>query len=415
MNPVAIKSLPAVQKALSPAFKKLISDNTPKAHAVMIVNNYAAYISTFKAAGYEALDILSSQESLLRQLRGFVGFMYSQCDCKPAYGVTYSIIRAFKALAEYEIDTPRLSATKVNEGIGQCIAEFKNLRVSSERLTYLDGWQLESKEGKIFNFAIGEFHEAFGDELTADIYHHVCEYGTTQKSTTMRYSVYRLTVLLNSFATHCNSADDLRAQLKTNKLSAFLEKVMWCSFSSHLAKENKKAVFFSIWALTIKSFRVCFIDSGLIDEPVRPILTPSFKEDSQPIAKIATGGKLTSNEEQLWLASIPLHIKDEAAIQIIEDRLRASEEHVRASYHAVFERIKEKHERNLKLAKTGSVKPIRGISGGVKKNEYVRVGCDHLANSIATFYKHGIGAVDKNYTAFLGGVSLTVIVFLPLH
>jgi len=404
LNPTAIKSLPAVQKALSPAFKKLISDNAPKAIAVVVVNNYAAYISTFKMAGYEALDTLNSQESLLKKLRGFVGFMYSQYECKPAYHVTRNVIRTFKALTEYEIDTPQLSPIKVNEGIGQCIAEFKKLQVSPERLAYLDGWQLKSKEGKVFNFAIGKFHEAFGDKLTADIYHHAGEYGTTQKSSTLRNGAYALTELLNSFAMHCDSADDLRAQLKNNKLSAFLEKVMWCSFSSYLAKDNKSAIFFGQWAKAINAFRICFIDSGLIDEPVRPILTPPFKEDSQPIAKIATGGKLTSSEGQLWLASIPLHIKDEAAIQIIEDRLRASEEHVRASYHAVFERIKEKHERNLKLAKTGMVKPIRiGAGGGVKRNEYVRVGRDHLANCIATFYKYGIGAAVGVNVVFFGG------------
>jgi len=403
LNPVAIKSLPAVQKALSPAFKKLLSDNAPKTHVGMVVKNYAAYISTFKAPGYEALDILNSHELLSKQLRGFVGFMYSHYDCKPAYDVTYAVIRTFKSLTKHEIDIPQLSPFKVNEGIGQCVAEFKSLRVSSERLTYLDGWQLKSKEGKVINFAIGEFHEAFGNELTADIYHHACQYGTTQKIATLKNGANALTDLLNSFATHCNSADDLRVQLKTYKLSAFLEKVMGDSFCNHLAKGNKRAIFFAKWTATINVFRICFIDSGLIDEPIRPILTPPFKEDSQPIAKIATGGKLTSNEEQLWLASIPLHIKDEAAIQIIEDRLRASEEHVRASYHAVFERIKEKHERNLKLAKTGMVKPIRGAGGGVKRNEYVRVGRDRLANSIATFYKHGIGAVVTNYACFLGG------------
>lgn len=404
MNPVAIKSLPVVQKALSPAFKKLLSDSSHKVHVGMVVNNYAAYISTFKIAGYEALDILNSPELLLKQLRGFVGFMYSQYDCKSAHSITYTVIRTFKALTEYEIDTPQLSAIKGNEGIGQCIAEFKSLQVSPKRLALLDGWQLKSKEGKVFNFAIGEFHEAFGDELTVDIYHYAAEYGTTQKSTTLRNHVNALTDLLNSFATHCNSADDLRAQLKTNKLSAFLEKVMWCSFSSHLAKDNKSAMFFDLWARAIKVFRICFIDSGLIDEPVRPILVPTFKKDSQPIAKIATGGKLTSSEEQLWLASIPLHIKDEAAIQIIEDRLRASEDHVRASYHAVFESIKEKHERNLELAKKGMVKPIReAANGGVKRNEYVRVGRDHLANSIATFYTYGIGAIVKDYSNFYGG------------
>jgi hypothetical protein len=186
LNPVSIKSLPAVQKALSPAFNKLLSDNTPKDRVGVVVNNYAAYISTFKAAGYEALDILNGPESLLKQLRGFVGFMYSQYDCKRAYSVTYNVIRTFKALIKYEIDTPKLSPYKVNEDIGQCIAEFKNLRVSPGHLALLDGWQLKSKEGKVFNFAIGEFHEAFGDELTADIYHHACEYGATQKITTLR-------------------------------------------------------------------------------------------------------------------------------------------------------------------------------------------------------------------------------------
>ena len=84
--------------------------------------------------------------------------------------------------------------------------------------------------------------------------------------------------------------------------------------------------------------------------------------------------------------------------------MRESEDHVRASYHAVFERIKEKHERNLKLLTTGSVKPIRvGASGGVKRDVYVRVGRDHLANSIATFYKYGIGADVANHVVFFGG------------
>ena len=405
MNPVAIKSLPAVQKALSPDFNKLLLDNAPKGCGGVVVNNYAAYISTFKAAGYEALDILNSPELLLKQLRCFIGFMYSQCVCKKAYDVAYPVIKTFEVLTKNEINMPQLSYVEVNEGIRQCITEFKSLQVSPKRLAHLDGWQLKSKEGKVLNFAIGEFHEAFGDELTIDIYHHAGEYARTQKATTLRGDINSIVGLLNSFTTYCNSADDLRAQLKANKLNAFFEKVMWCSFSRYLVKGYKGEIFFKTWARTIKVFRVCFIYSGLIDEPVRPILAPPFKKDSQPVAKIATGGKLTPNEEQLWLASIPLHIKDEAVIQIIEDRLRVSEEHVRASYHAVFERIKEKHQRNLELAKTGSVKPMRGVGGGVKKNEYVRVGRDHLANCIATFYTYGIGAAVRNKAGFFGGTN----------
>ncbi|MEM5550188.1 hypothetical protein WNY63_05520 [Pseudoalteromonas neustonica] len=86
MNPNAIRTLPAVQKALSPVFKRLLLDNAPSRSQGVVVNNYAAYISTFKAAGYEALDILNRPESLLKQLRGFVGFIYSQYECKRAYG-----------------------------------------------------------------------------------------------------------------------------------------------------------------------------------------------------------------------------------------------------------------------------------------------------------------------------------------
>lgn len=69
----------------------------------------------------------------------------------------------------------------MSEGIGQCIDEFKGMQVKPERLAYLDGWQLKSKEGKAFNFPIGKFHEAFGDELTADFYCHTCQYCITQK------------------------------------------------------------------------------------------------------------------------------------------------------------------------------------------------------------------------------------------
>ena len=115
-------------------------------------------------------------------------------DSKKAYDVAYTVIRAFKALTKHEIDTPQISYAAANEGIGQCIAEFKSLQVRAERLTYLDGWQLKSKEGKVLNFAIGKFHEAFGDKLTAYIYHYVCEHGTTQKSTTGNAAV--LAILL---------------------------------------------------------------------------------------------------------------------------------------------------------------------------------------------------------------------------
>ena len=403
MNPVAIKSLPAVQKALSPAFRKLLLDNSPKKSENVVVNNYSAYISTFQDAGYEALDILSNPESLLKQLRGFVGFMYSQNDCKQAYELTRLVYKTFEACTKHGIDTPQLSYTRENGFIKQCIAEFKSLRVCSARLEYLNGWQLKSKEGKAFNFPIGDFHEVFGDELTSEIYFHTCQYCKTQKRTTLPLVVHLFPDFLNSFTRYCSSADDLRAQLKANKLSAFLEKVMWCSFSRHIAKGNKSATFFVFWTKVIKIFKVCFIDSGLIDEPIRPILTPLFKEESHPIANIATGGKLTSSEEQLWLAAIPLHIKDEAVIQIIEDRLQMSEEHVRAAYHSIFERIKGKHERNLVLAKTGKVKPIQVAVGGIKRAELVRVGRDHLENSIATFYKHGIGAAVTNHLTFFGG------------
>jgi hypothetical protein len=403
LNHLAIKSLPAVQKALSPAFRKLLFDNAPKKSRNVIVNNYSAYISTFKNAGYEALDILSSPESLIRQLRGFVGFMYSQHNRKNAYELTRVTFITFEVLTKHEIESPKISFNRKYEFIEQCIDEFTSLRVSPERLAYLDGWQLKSKEGKSFNFPIGKFHEVFGDELTSEIYFHTSEYCKTQKRTTLPLLVHLYSDLLNSFTEHCNSADDLRAQLKANKLSAFLEKVMWCSFSNHLLRGNKSANFFVFWTKLIKVFKICFIDSRLIDEPVRPVLTPLFKEDSQPVADIATGGKLTYLEEQLWLASIPLHIKDEAAIQIIEDRLRVSEEHVRASYHSVFESIKGKHERNLKLAKEGLVKPILDAVGGYKKAEHVRVGRDHLKNSIATFYEHGIGAAVANPITFFGG------------
>ncbi|MBQ4852509.1 hypothetical protein [Pseudoalteromonas sp. MMG012] len=56
------------------------------------------------------------------------------------------------------------------------------------------------------------------------------------------------------------------------------------------------------------------------------------------------------------------------------------------------------------MAKKGMVKPIRrGGGGGVKRSEYVPVGRDHLANSIATFYKYGIGTPLSNHAEFFGG------------
>ncbi|HCE3245590.1 hypothetical protein [Vibrio parahaemolyticus] len=402
MNTAAIQTLPKVQNALSKSLSKLISDSvSSKRHKSSILNYYSSFVYVIGHENYTGMDILNDAYKLSKHLHQFLGFIYSVLPIEGLYNTARQALNAFTSIAEdkqLSIDIPKIYniPTSVTQ---EYISKFNALKPCRKRLNYLNGWQVTSKEGQTYNFTIGQFHETFGDVITSKIYEAVCNYGLTLKSKTLDGKLKYLSYLLNAFTQHSDSKKDLETQLDAMNSHHFFERVMWSMFTRTNRIGNKPKRFFIDWSSMVTAFTQCFIDSEIFDEPISPFLTPNFKEDSQPIAKASIGGKLTASEEKLWLANIPLHIKDEEVIQIIEDRLRVSEEHVRSVFHKQFLAIKERHERNQVFIKTGRIKTT--TNKGLSMSERVPMGKANLANVIATFHHYGINGISSKYSYFL--------------
>jgi hypothetical protein len=72
----------------------------------------------------------------------------------------------------------------------------------------------------------------------------------------------------------------------------------------------------------IPKFTSCFIETGFIEEPINPFIAPKFKSPNNNLQTISIGGKFSAKEQVRVFVDIPLEIKDEKALEIIEKRLK---------------------------------------------------------------------------------------------
>lgn len=171
-------------------------------------------------------------------------------------------------------------------------------------------------------------------------------------------------------------------------------------FAESQAKGHDAKSFFIIWkTIIVKAYKECFVETGVFDEPLKPILTPKFKVPKSSALTFSIGGNLTSKETDRWLVDIPLRIKDEEVIEVIKQRLERDLTHIKTKAHQLFEEINRRQERNEIYRREGVVKPWG--HGNNSLNYGFEIGLNNLKNTVATFYHYGFGKT-LNYTKFLG-------------
>lgn len=161
---------------------------------------------------------------------------------------------------------------------------------------------------------------------------------------------------------------------------------------------NDEKTFYSKWLMAINTYSQCFIQTGIFDAPLKPFLTPTWKEPVNDDLSFSIGGNATQKESQRWFEGIDLHIKDEEAVNTIHLRLNKDLNHIKTVCAHIFEQTKTIHTRNVSYAQEGNIKPLINPTHGTR----FPIGLGHLKNTITTFYHHGIGADSSHYLQFLG-------------
>jgi len=371
-----------------------------------VLNIYAAYCYLIGQGNYTAFEILNDSSQLNAHFQSLIGFIYDSDGItnKSKYDLCCALRKLFRHIAQDKqltLDEVQLLVRRITEDTSNCLAQFRQLELDKTKADYLNGWQVLSKEGKNFEVHLDTLYVNFGEAFTNKVHLALKNYAFTQKSTTLTQVLQRLKQLFVGMSTAYNESNELtiEALLSRNHVQQFFHKIFKLLFVRSQAAQHCPKYFHIHWRDTINYYTACFIDTGVFAEPHKPFIVPSWKDPKDAAPTFSIGGDATEKESYRWFADIPLKIRDEEAVSIIQQRLERDMAHIRHVCLVKFQELLEREERNKAFLKTGLVKPLSDILGCLQYHYFV--GADKLDNTVATFYAHGIAAKD-NYISFLG-------------
>ncbi|MEC7942110.1 MAG: hypothetical protein VX212_17155 [Pseudomonadota bacterium] len=411
MNVKTLNELSLLKTALSVEYSNYLtlaaeSSINPRSKR-SVLNVYAAYCYLVKQGNYSALEILNDSSSLNAHFQSLIGFVYNNDDI--TIERRYEIGNRLKILFFYiaqdkhlTLDEVKLSNLTITEEASSCLAQFRELNIDKSKSDYLDGWQVLSKEGKEHEAHLDTLYVNFGEAFTNKVHLALKNYAFTQKSSSLNRVLNEFKRLFVGIATVYNDRDGLTIEtlLSRNYVQLLFHKVFKVLFVRSQAAHHSPKDFHTRWRNAITYYTECFINTGVFAEPHKPFIAPDWKDPKDAAPTFSIGGNATQLENLRWFANIPLKIKDEEAVSIIQQRVDRDMTHVRHVCLLKFEELLEREDRNKAFQSTGLVKPLSGTAGYEKYKNFV--GEDKLDNTVATFYAHGIAAKDRSYLSFLG-------------
>lgn len=372
-----------------------------------ILNLYAAYCYLVGQGNYSALEILNDSSSLNSHFQSFIGFVYSSDDVtiKRRYDLGNQLKALFRYIAQDKhltLNEVKLSSVKITEEVSNCLAQFRQLEIDKSKADYLNGWLVVSKEGKEHEVHLDTLYVHFGEAFTNKVHLALKNYAFTQKSSSLAQELTLLRKLFVGITTVYNDRDGLtiEALLSRNHVQLFFHKVFKVLFVRSQAAQHCPKNFHVHWRSTINYYTECFINTGVFAEPHKPFIVPNWKDPKDAAPTFSIGGNATQSENLRWFANIPLKIKDEEAVSIIQQRVDRDMAHIKHVCLLKFDELLERENRNIAFQSTGSVKPLSSNSHNLQYHNLV--GADKLENTVATFNAHGIAAKETGYLSFLG-------------
>ncbi|MEZ9131867.1 hypothetical protein AB4143_05140 [Vibrio breoganii] len=413
MNTSQLRNLSLLSNALSkPLRAQLLGiidslyPNSQKDKPILSVNIYAAFVYSQGHHNFNAISVLNNKSDFQQHIDELVGFIYEESRSSSLNTKSINALRLHNALCDLaksagmDVASQKIISTRINDYTQRCIDTYKKSQLDSERLVYLDGREVTSQERKHLSLNLDFMYVKYGRDFTNKIHNALKRFALTQKTNTLKTNLKCLTPLLETV-----SALDKRGSVasfehsinESNVQRTFL-KAYQILLSDCLAKNTKITVFNGVFISAIDVYQSVFIDTKIYPAPLKHFIKPKIKAVKNP-PSFATGGKPSALEDLRWFADIPLHIKDEQAVEIIKSRLNRDMNHLKSALVAHFNALLAKQERNKSFIESGWVKPLTSNTG-----RDVEIGSNCLENTVATFYTYGtkgyVGA--QQYEVFLG-------------
>lgn len=410
MNTSVLKELSLLNTGLSREYSNYLKSAAESClsqkvvHTVM--NVYAAYCYLVERANYSAFKVLNDSNSLNEHVQLLIGFIYrnDNLTLEMKYWYCNQAKQLFRYIAldkQLILNDIKLSNTQISENALYCLAQFRKLEIDRTKLDYLQGWQVISKEGKRFEAHLDTLYVNFGVDFTNKVHLALKNYAARNKSKTLAFALSLLKTLFGGMSSVYTERGGLaiEACLSRNHVQLFFHNVFKVLFVRSQAAQKKPKEFYKRWRATVGYYTECFIETGVFDEPHKRFIVPEWKDPKDAAPTFSVGSRVTRTESNRWFTNIPIKIRDEEAVSIIQQRLERDMAHIKHVCLLKFEELLDREGRNNAFLKTGLVKPLS--SNSHNSYYYNTVGADKLNNTVATFFAHGIGA-KRSYQHFLG-------------
>ncbi|PSV41330.1 MULTISPECIES: hypothetical protein [unclassified Photobacterium] len=421
MNTTILKQLSLLSQALSkPLHTQLLNyleRRYPKYESfknLQLLNVYAAFIFSQGKLNYSGIEILNDENTFKAHTDQFIGFFYCESNnlsLASKRNLAFRLHRMMCDLAKanhIHITPQSIGVEKINDYVQHCIESYQSLERNEEKLTYLNGWSVTSQERKAVLVDLDFLYVKYKQAFTDKIHDTLNRYGLTQKTKSLRGNLFKIKSLLETTSTLDMKAtvESFELLLSEKYVQSTFYKAYQLQFSECLVKGNDPVYFNKAFNDSLDIYTSVFINTKLYPAPLKAFIAPIILNVKNP-PSFSTGGKTSELEKMRWFADIPLHIKDEQAIAVIEARIERDINILKTVFTTHFNQLKQRQERNKRFIDKGIVKPIKGNSGPRKGSntgsKAYAIGEHHLDNTIATFYKYGIsGYKGYQYGVFLG-------------
>ena len=401
----------ALSKPLHTQLLNYIERRTPKRDStehLKFLNSYASFILSQGKKNFSAIEILNDKDKFKAHTDQIIGFIYCESEAI-SLGTKIQIALALHCMMcelakanHIHIAPQSFNATKISDYTQHCIESYQSLERNEEKLTYLNGWSVTSQERKTFLVDLDFLYVKYGQAFTNKMHDALKRYGLTQKTSSLRTNLKYITTLLKTTSTLDIKATvaSFELLLSEKHVQSTFYKAYRLQFSKCLVKGNDLVTFKNTFKTSLDIYTSVFINTKLYPAPLKAFIAPSMLSVKNP-PSFLSGGKASEIEKMRWFADIPLHIKDEQAIAMIETRIDRDMNMLKTVFTKHFNQLKQREKRNKTFIESGIVKPL---DGNRKGSEAYPIGEHHLDNTIATFYHYGINGYkdEVNYRQFLG-------------
>ncbi|EAR53673.1 hypothetical protein SKA34_04060 [Photobacterium sp. SKA34] len=377
------------------------------------LNIYAAFIFSQGKQNFRAIEILNDKDKFKAHTDQLIGFIYCESETNSLSGkraIVSTLHRMMCDLAKAnhtDIKSQPFSARKINDYTQNCIESYQSLERNEEILTYLNGWSVTSQERKAFSVDLDFIYVKYGQAFTDKINDALKRYALTQKTNSLKSNLDKIISLLKTTSSIDRKAtvESFELSLSEKYVQSTFYKAYQLQFSECLVKGNNLVNFNRAFNDSIDIYTSVFINTKFYPAPLKAFIAPTMLSVKNP-PSFSTGGKTSELEKMRWFANIPLHIKDEQAIAMIETRIERDMNILKTVFTTHFNQLQRRQERNKTFIENGIVKPLEGNKGSRKGNNKAQaypIGEHHLDNTIATFYHYNInGYKGLFYIDFLG-------------